>query len=374
MKVNQIYSTINSIKNDICKGAVDIIDHSTFVNFGETVISSESNKDAFYKALVDRIGRTVFAIRDYKAANRNVLVDEFTFGSILQKISFKLQDAESNPHWNDEPENPYTWKAKEGVIQKLFAQDMPTFSYKDVLLDNQLESAFVNAQAMAGFFSAIATRMYNALEVSIEGLNDNAICALAGRVYKNATTDSINKTRVRNLLKEYNTAFNANLTPTEALSNESFLQYACVEMGTVIPFLGKLTSMYNDGTVERYTDSENLVVEVNTEFEKKFDVYLKSNTYHDSLVSLPNYASVPYWFSPTMPMAIHTNDGTENIEIENVIAIFRDKDAVASTLERQSYRTMYDSINGRTYVKLSADRRYIADTSENCIIFYLATE
>jgi len=375
MTINQIYSTINSISANMTTGAQNVIDHSSFVNFGDATLSSATNKEQFYSKLVDRIGRTVFAIRSYKSANRNILVDSFTFGSILQKISYKLQDAEESPQWKSTPTNPYTWQAKGGIIQKLYAQDLPTFTYDDVLYDYQLESAFTDASSMAGFISGISTRMYNALEVSIEGMNDEAICAFATEVFKEATDVSspVNPRRARNLLAEYNTAFptKAFTSVEDALANEEFLQFACIEMGTVIPFMEKLTSMFNDGTVERFTSKENLVCELNAQFERMYEVYLKSNTFHDTMVALPNYNVVPYWHSPSIPMDVVSNDGSDTTTIENVIAIFRDKDAVATTLEREDYASMYDPINRRTYVRLSADRRYIADTSENCVIFYL---
>lgn len=374
MTINQIYATINSIAQNLKLGTQNVIDYSTFVNFGNDVLSSDINREQFYNTLVDRIGKTVFAIREYEADNRNVKVDSFTFGSILQKISYSLQNAEENETWDDDASNPYTWKAKGGIHQKLFAQSMPSFSYKDVIYDHQLESAFTSPTAMAGFINGLYTRMYNALEISVEGMNSMAINSFALEIAKEVReTVTKNPRRFRNLLAEYNKTHTPIITSKdEAFESDSFFEFACVELGIVIPKIGKLTSMYNDGTVERFTDPNNLVIEMHNEFTKKFDVYLKSNTYHDELVSLPKFnGSVPYWVSESENMNIVGNDGTEGIEIPNVICIMRDTDAVVTTLEREKMRSLYDNINERTYVKLSADRRYICDTSENGIVFYL---
>lgn len=372
MNVNQLYNVLNSINENTTIGAQNVVDTSTFINYGTLVLSSATNREIFYNKLVDRIGKTVFAIRAYKRQNRNITVDSFTFGSILQKISFKLQNSEENSSWNTQALNPYTLTPKQGIEQKLFAQDMPTFAYTDVWLDHQLKSAFLNEQTMAGFFNGLAERMYNALEVSAESLDNQAVCALVAEVSTEVAAGT-NARRGRNLLAEYKTVFpQSTLTAATCLRDEDFLKFACIEMGTIFPFIEKLTSMYNDGTVERTTSRSDLVVEVNAQFEQMYNVYLKSNTFHDEMVALPNFTTVPYWYSPAAPMEIKVGPEDEAKTISGVIAIYRDKDAVVDTLENEKFVSKYDEFNERTYVKLSADRRYIVDTSENCIYFYVA--
>ncbi len=368
MDIKQIYATVNNIAAVMTKGETKVVDYSSFVSFGNDVLSSETNKETFYNTLVDRIGRTIFAIREYKAANRGILIDSFTFGSILQKVSYKMQEAEYNSTWEKTAQNPYDIEAKGGIIQKLFAQKLPSFAYTDVVYDYQLESAFVDAQHMGGFINGIYTRMYNALEVSIEGMDNAAVGSFVATVAEEVAAGT-NTRRVVNLVTDYNNLKGTTLTATTAMSDESFLEYACVEMGTVIPFLGKLTSMYNDGSVERVTPKDKLKIEVNSEFEKSYNVYLKSNTYHDEMVALPGYSDIPYWSNPENPRTIYGKEGTA--AVENVIAIFRDEESVLSTLERQKLVNRYDEWNHRTAVKLEADRRYIADTSENAVIFTL---
>lgn len=376
MTINQIYSTINSIAQNM-NGATNVIDHSSFVSFGNDVLSSATNKETFYSLLVDRIGKTVFAIRKYKANKRNITVDSFTFGAILQKISFGLTSAETNSDWTVTPQNPYSLEPKENIKQNLFARNLPTFAWTDVLLDKQLESAFLDAQTMGGFINGIATRMYNAKEVAIDGMNNVAFNSLVCEVFKQTIDDTtpVNTRRARNLLSEYLAIHtDSTLTASTCLYDDEFLKFCCVEMGTVIPFLSKLTSMYNDGTVERFTTEENLIVEVNAHFEKMYNVYLQSSSYHDDMTKLPNYSIIPYWYSPSAPMEIKDSDGTDTTTISNVLAVFRDKDAVVTTLDRERYVSKYDEWNDRTYVKLTGERHYIADTSENVIIFYIADE
>jgi hypothetical protein len=145
MTINQIYSVVNSLTKNITTDVTNIVDYSTFVSFGRDVLNSNTNREVFYNSLVDRIGKTVFAIREYKADDRKVLVDSFTFGSILQKISYRLQDSEYNSDWRYDTEsgtsndNPYTYESKGGIVQKLFAQNLPTFAYKDLIMISSLK-------------------------------------------------------------------------------------------------------------------------------------------------------------------------------------------------------------------------------------------
>ena len=62
MTVNQIYALINTINADSIKGEINVVDASSFVNFGNLVLTSSENKEKFYNTLVDRIGKTVFAM------------------------------------------------------------------------------------------------------------------------------------------------------------------------------------------------------------------------------------------------------------------------------------------------------------------------
>ena len=70
-------------------------------------------------------------------------------------------------------------------------------------------------------------------------------------------------------------------------------------------------------------------------------------------------------------MAIKGNDGTGDYTINNVICVMRDKDSVVCTLDKDKFVSFYDTLNDRTVIKGTAERRYISDPSENSLVFYL---
>lgn len=386
MTVNQIYSVLNSINKNTKLGYQNVVDSSTFVDFGKHIINSTDNVEKFYNALVDRIGRTVIAIDEFTADNR-IMVDSFTFGCILQKISFKMQDATANSDYagmstpNASLENPYSDFHKGGIIQSLFDGRLATFEYTDTVLDYQLESAFVSPQAMASFFNGIYQRMKNAYEQSKEELQNTAF---ATAVLVNVMGSTLNaNTRKRNVLLEYNALNNAQLTRADAEASKEFLAWVTVEMELVIGRLAKLTSIYNDGTVERVTKGSDIRIDIVDTFAKRFETTLAIsalNSKWDNIVKLPNYRSVSYWQFINQPelMSIIKEGSSEDYGVYNdkltapsVIGVIYDKDAVVCTLEREREVSFYDKWNARTNLKISADRRYIADGSENMVVFYM---
>lgn len=375
MTRNQIYDVVNVLASNTTAETTNVVNHSTFISFGQEVIQNNQLKDVVYGKLYDMIGRTIFAIDEYTADNRKINVDEFSFGAILQKISFKLQNASEDSDWKFPKGNsPYDVEPKDGIIQKLFKRNLGVFEYDDVIMSRQLNSAFESEEKFGGFVNGLYQRMRNAREVAKENLANETVATLVTEVYKEATNEiAINSRRVRNLLAEYKTINQSStLTADTCLRDRDFLEFACVEMSNVIPFMAKLTSRYNNGEVERRTLNDDLIVELNSQLESYIEVYLKSNTYHEELIKLPNYSSIPYWQNPTNPLTISTNDGTETTTIENVLAIYRDKDASACTLEYERTVSFYDEWNDRTPIKMTAERSYIVDTSENVVIFIVA--
>lgn len=371
MTVNQIYNVVNNLNEMSTTGISEIVNHTGFVAFGEALSSSDNLKEVVYNKLFDMVGKVVIAIDEYKKKGRNISVDSFEFGALLSKISYNLQDASEDSDWKlPSGNNPYTVQPKNGIVNKIFKRPFGVFEFEDVALKRQLESAFHNESELGGFIEGLYTRMRNAREISIENLENATIGALAMETYV-ATTNAVRQ--VRHLLTEYKAIHtDSTLTSTTCKTDYGFLQYVVTEMYNTLPFLERYTSMYNDGTVERVTTRDDLVVEMVSQFSNYIDMYLKSNTYHDNLIHLPNYAEVPYWESPSDPYTItHGESDEDNETLENLVAIFRDKDACACTHEYERTVSKYDEWNDRVPFKMTAERSYMVDTSENCIIWLL---
>ena len=108
MPAAQIYSVVNKIAKNISYTGTDVIDLSSFVKFGQDVFSDPMLTEGVYNEMYDLVGRTVIAEDEAEDESRGIVVDSFEYGSILQKLSFQLQEAETSSEWDIEhPQNPY---------------------------------------------------------------------------------------------------------------------------------------------------------------------------------------------------------------------------------------------------------------------------
>lgn len=368
MTRNQIYGVVNNLNKMTTSGVEKVINHETFVSFGEALNSVDGMKDVVYNALIDLALKTVIAIDDYESSNRNITRLPFEFGALLLKISYKLQDAESNSDWEfPTGKNPYEVEPKGGIIQKAFKRKLGVWEYSDVAMTRQLNSAFKSEEEFASFVDGLYQRARVSRELAKENLENVTVGVLVCEVYDNEVNAS---RRTRHMFAEFSELHpDTTLTKETAKYDYEYLSFVASEMAKTLPFMAKPTLMYNDGTVERVTKEKDLIVEMVNEFAINLDIYLKSNTYHENLISMPHYNTVPYWENPSAPYDIvHGEDETE-ISCTDIFAIFRDKDACACTMEYERTISKYDEWNDRVPFKMTCERNYMIDPSENVIIW-----
>ena len=381
--VNQIYLLVNdSAKEAIGSSAITAKDTGTLVSLGNQVLSSTVNKDAFYKALTDRIGRTVIAVRAYAPKARAVKRDEMDWGIIYQKISFKLNNASENGTWNTVTQaDPFDVEPQTEAVETLFSK-MGTYTYEDSIPDTQLFTAFTSAERMGAFISGIYVNMDNALKLAEDNLANLAVNTyMAGALIKGKATQK------RNLLKEYNTATGETLTVANCLRNAEFLKFASREIKTVISNMEKFSVLYNASTdIPRFTPSDKLVVEILGQFASATASYLESNTYHKELVALPMYEEVAYWqgsgtsfsFNDVSTISIVNEslatgeNATGTITQSGVIAFVHDVDAVASVIMNRRSNSIYNPRAERFNIFEKADKGFAVDLTENGVVFYIA--
>lgn len=376
--VNQIHLMVNdAAKESLGDKAIAVKDTGTLVSLGEQVFDSSKDKEAFYKSLTNRIGRTVIAIRQFEIANRSVMRDEMEWGVIYQKISYKLRNAVENPSWNTTTQaDPFDVEPQTEVVQKLFSV-MGTYSYEDSIPDYQLYTAFSGESQMGAFISGIYTNMYNALKLA-EANTAN----LAVNTYMAGALKSTKSTMARNLLSEYNTKYTKTLTVEAALVDIDFLKFASKEINDTVKEMQAPSSIFNAEGIPRQTTKDKMVVEVLGKFASATASYLQADTYHKELVELPRYEEVAYWQTPGTSYSFadvsaidvqHDKiaDGTE-VKQSGIIAFVHDYDAVASVIYRRRSNSIYNPRAERFNIFEKADKGYAVDLSENGVVFYLA--
>ena len=380
--INQIYGVVNdSAKEALGDRAITVKDTATLVSLGNVVLSSDDDKESFYRALTDRIGRTVITARAYSAVKRSVKRDEMDWGLVYQKISYRRREAVSNPSWvSNSQADPFDVNIQTEAVQKLFAV-MSTYSYEDSIPDNQLFTAFTNPGAMGAFISGIYTNMRNYMEIAEADLANLAVDTLIAGVLIKGTN-----AQKRNVLAEYNTKFRQHETAATCLANPDFLKYTTREVLTAKDNMTTMSEIFNAEGFDRFTPEDKCVVEVLGLFASASDTYLQADTYHNELVKLPNYEKVVYWQAPGTTFAFEDvskifiknehlavdGNATGQCEQSGIIAVVRDYDAAASVIMRRRSSSIYNPRAERYNIFEKADQGYAVDLSENAVVFYIA--
>lgn len=390
MEVKQIYTLMNSVSKEVL-GTEELVseDLTGLVDLGNEVFNQNA-VDNYVKSLVNHIGKVVFVNRPYAGKIPSVLMDAWEFGSVLEKISADLPEAEENKSWELTDGTDYSQDVfhKPQVTAKFFNSKV-TFEVPVSITERQVKESFSNAEQLNAFLSMI----YNAVEKSITIKTDALIMrtinnmiaqtlladseAFGGDVGTDYTTAST--ARCVNLLKLYNDSKGTTLTAAKALTDPDFIKFASYTIGLYTDRLASISSVFNIGGKPRFTPRENLHVVLLSDFEKAAHAYLYSDTYNKEQVLLPNAESVPFWqgsgtkyeFGSTAHITIKETGG-KPVEISGVLGVMFDRDALGvCNLNRRvttNYNAKAEFFNN--YYKFDAG--YFNDTNENFVVFFVA--
>ena len=374
--VLQVYALLNEVASQsMGEKAVSVVDGGSFTALGDEVLSSATNKENFMNALVDRIGRTIFSVRNYRAIDTSIVKHPFEYGCILQKIYVELPDAKPNNAWEIGKEDykpEFAPVIKANVKQKLFNK-INTWEIDCTIPDYMLRTAFTSAEKMGAFISAIFVAMDNRMEQALENSIDITRSAFIARKINGAKPCG-----AINLLHEYNTLTNAGLTVDSCLRNTDFLKWCASELSKWAKRMARMSVVFNEEGYQRHTPYENLVVNVLQDFASATTAFLQADTYHKEMVSLPKYSEVPYWqgsgesfaFEDTSKIDIKLSDDV-TVTKSGIIAVMYDEQAMGVTMNDRRSTSERNNKDEYTDYFNKADIGYFNDMSENGIVFFI---
>lgn len=395
MTVKQIYTLMNTVTGEVL-GKTDLVaeDLSNVVAVG-TELFSNTDVDNYVKSLVNHIGKVIFVNRPYSGKIPSVLMDSWEFGSVLEKVSCDTPEAEENESWDlvDGQEYKQDIFYKPTVSAKFYNSKV-TFEVPMSFTEKQVKESFSNAAQLNGFISMIYNAVDRSMTIKIDGLvmrTINMMIAQTLNADKTAFTggyDKASTTRCVNLLKLYNDKFfpanggTANpdaLTVDKAMYDPDFIRFASYMMGVYLDRLASISTLFNVGGKDRFTDTANLHFITLSDFAKAADVYLQSDVRHNELTKLPNYQTIPYWqgsgqdyaFDDTSAINVKIDSAT-TVTIKGIVGVMFDRDALGvSNLDRRvttAYNAKAEFFNN--YYKFDAG--YFVDTNENFVVFFVA--
>ena len=403
MEVTQIYKLIKTVSGDVL-GKTDIVqeDLTGLVDLGQEVFN-QSAVDNYVKSLVNHIGKVIFVNRPYAGKVPSVLMDAWEFGSVLEKISADVPEAEENDTWNLTDGKTYSQDVfhKPTVTAKFFNSKV-TFEVPVSITERQVKESFSNAAQLNGFISMIYAAVEKSMTIKADALimrtinnmiaetvlaDAEAFGATAGGDISGADLASASTARCVNLLKLYNDKYfpatpatpnPAALTAAKAITDPDFIRFASYVMGTYADRLQSISTMFNVGGKERFTPKDMLHVVLLSDFAKAAQTYLYSDTFNRGDVLLPQAETVPFWqgsgknyeFAHTGHIKVKESGG-KAVEISGVLGVMFDRDALGvCNLDRRvttNYNAKAEFFNN--YYKFDAG--YFNDTNENFVVFFI---
>lgn len=381
MKVTQLKDIVNSATSEVL-GKTDVVndDLSNLVDVGNEIFNSD-NVDNYVKKLIDRIGQIIFVNRLYAGGVPSVLMDSWEYGSVVEKISADMPEADENDSWNLQDGQTYSQDTfYQPKVSAKFFNSKVTFDVKLSFTTEQVKESFSNVNELNGFISMLETGVKNSMTVKLDGLIMRTINNMTGQILNSA-----NGLQKVNLLTEYNTVSGQTLTANKALMDKDFLKFASLTIKKYQARITKMSTLFNAGGKARFTTTDNLHTVLLSDFADSAEVYLLSDTYHNDTVSLPNHETVPYWqgsgtsyaFDDISKIDVKIDAGNKTpkqVTQTGILGVMFDTNALGVSNLNQRTTTSY---NARAefytnYYKMDAG--YFNDLNENFVVFYIADQ
>ena len=380
MKVTQLKDIVNTVTSEVL-GKQDVVseDLSNLVDVGNEIINTD-NVDNYVKKLIDRIGKVIFVNRLYAGGVPSVLMDSWEFGSIVEKISADLPDADENDSWKLEDKHEYSQDTfYQPKVSAKFFNSKVTFDVKLSFTTQQVKESFSSVNELNAFLSMLETGVKNSMTVKLD--------SLIMRTINNMTAQTLFKGQAMqkvNLLTAYNKATGQTLKADKALMDKEFLKFASLIIKKYQARITKMSKLFNQGEKARFTNINDLHTVLLSDFADSAEVYLMSDTYHNDTVSLPQHETVPYWqgsgktysFSDVSSIKVKINDGTtktaKDVSQTGIVGVMFDTNALGVSNLNQRTTTAYNA-RAEFYTNFyKMDAGYFNDLNENFVVFYIA--
>lgn len=388
MNITQVYEFVNSATQEALGESILVNeDLSNIVDVGDAVFNANA-MDKYVKALVNRIGKTIFVNRVYQGSAPSVMMDGWEYGSVLQKVSAALPDAKVNETWeleDGQSYDPHIFHKPKGVISK-FYNDYVTFEIDMSFTEEQLKMSFNNATEMNGFISMLYTNVDNSMTVKVDELIrrtiNNMIAETIYADYEGGALASKSGAKAINLLYLYNNTVNAGkpaLTAKSAITDPEFIRFASYKIKVTHDRMKSMSKVFNAGGQPRFTPTDMNHIVLLADFASSADVYLQSDTFHNELTKLPTAETVPYWQGSGEDFAFDdvskidvTSAGGHAVKTAGILGVMFDRWACGVSNVQRKVTSQYTP-NAEFFTNFYKYKAgFFNDLNENFVVFFIA--
>lgn len=391
MAYNQIYGIVNSGKNQaIGKTGVTAVDTTTLADVGGQILSSGATIAAFYNGLMGAIFETRSKAKSYGGASRvSSYRNPSDFALYRRKIQCtSIQDFNENTSYKAQDVDAYDGDLANNWTDILFGV-IGGFETKPIIRqDKRLARCFKDEGEMAAFITMLDTWQLNEVKCGIETTEMLARATAMASCFAGANT-------VVDLGYLYNQATGKAISPATWQHDADFIRFAIVEMKRIIGRFKSMNRVYNNYSgADRFTNDEDLVIDIHENFVASMDGYL-NNSLIEKFIKLPGFNPVSRWqatgttkdFGDAEKFTITNDnlnaDGTtwssyvsnsgKTVTATGVIAFAHDIDKFANTVYDLRTVTGRNELQETSTIVTKFDTGWAVDPSEQGVVFLVGT-
>lgn len=379
MQTTQIYEFLSTVYTEVT-GQESIVaeDLTNIVDVGNAMLSTEY-REKYVNSLLNRIGRMVFVDRPYDGIAPKLIREAWEWGSIMSKSRTKDFEPTNNPTWNltaGQSVDQYVYNPP--TVQTTLYNEMITWEIDCSFVQRQLKQSFSSASEMDRFLAMIRSQINNNQNQNIDNLTMRTINAFIGR--------RINKgIAVVDLLAKYNSSFGTSLTAQQAITNKDFLRHVAYLILLYKDRLKAKTSVFSENAegYTTFTPAEYCHLVLLSDLAKGLDIYLQSETFHNSFTEIGSYDTVPFFqgsgtafdLADTTHINITLPGITPAVTVNRnyVVGVMFDRDAMGIINEDRRVEVAYNARGEYWNNFFKVDTRLFNDPAENGIVFTIGT-
>lgn len=266
------------------------------------------------------------------------------FAGVVQRVKMNLMSVEDTDVYNLKKNTEYkkglTWLGNDFSNRVYTKESSYRILYQIPLLMYKRSFNDINGiMGLVGMIEGTAERTADNKEYLLE-------LALLSALAVNSTSKEVKLITLYNEL----TGIDLSANREKALTDKDFMTFASETIAELTSYIQNPNKKYGDGSVDTFVPFEDIRVTMLSKFAKNFQFGVIANTFNSEALQLPTYNEVPCWMgtgASMLPKLADVGkiisdkfDGTEDsIEIDNVVGLIYDYDAVAYVMEDDTVTT-----------------------------------
>ena len=369
MSVEQAYQLLNSL-HEQATGQTSIAptNLADFVSMAQATL--RAGYDPIINSLSQMVGRTIVAVRPYRAKFKGLELSNQRWGGITRKVNFIEGTSEEDKTYalvDGSAIDQYIVKKPKVLETHYYGKDIYSDTY--TIFTTQLDTAFTSPEALGEFFSGLMMHFSNQREQWLEDMKRAALCNFIAAKYTSATeVGSVSTDQVVHLLTEYNTesGISPALTSATIYQPENFrpfIQWVYARINTLARLMAERSEKFQQRVtgkpIMRHTDPSDLKMYILAPLMDKIDAMAAANTYHNDLLKMVDREGVSYWQNIDAPDEIQTTpsyvDGdlalaaANAVTLTDVVGVMFDRDAVGYNIYKDTISTSPYNARGEYY-------------------------